>query len=240
MLAEIHHKISSTGSNLSSQLEDKLTGDVFGALRYIPFSIGLKPILQSVQWEQANNNAVFTSLIDSIDNQEFSQFLHFWPWRNPIEPDIVFEPDHFHCWIEVKYTSRLSGNDQLMKQAEVMQKENSSRPNFLILLARQEELPYLEKGYEFPPQVHFGTLSWQTICRKLLEIKKSHKIEFPFNLVLDDILELLIKKGFDPFSGFQAAGIEKTYWLFELGKPSFNFTHVKTIDHEQHFRFDIK
>jgi|GEM_PF-4181867 len=34
MLAEIHNKISGTGSNLSDRLEDQLTGDFFGTLRY--------------------------------------------------------------------------------------------------------------------------------------------------------------------------------------------------------------
>jgi hypothetical protein len=36
MIAEIENKISPTGSNLSDRLEDKLTGDVFGSLSYLP------------------------------------------------------------------------------------------------------------------------------------------------------------------------------------------------------------
>ena len=43
-IAEIKGKISSTGSNLSDRLEDLLTSDVFGPLRYIPFDEGLLPI----------------------------------------------------------------------------------------------------------------------------------------------------------------------------------------------------
>ena len=45
MIAELHGKISSSGSNLSDHLEDKLTGDVFGVLRYLPFHIGMAQIL---------------------------------------------------------------------------------------------------------------------------------------------------------------------------------------------------
>lgn len=42
MIAEIHSKISSSGSNLSDRLEDQLTGDFFGAIGYLPFQVGLK------------------------------------------------------------------------------------------------------------------------------------------------------------------------------------------------------
>lgn len=45
MLAEIEGKISRKGSNLSERLEDNLTGNVFGTLRYIPFSKGLGEVL---------------------------------------------------------------------------------------------------------------------------------------------------------------------------------------------------
>ena len=45
MIAEIHNKISSSGSNLSNRLEDKLTGDVFGAFQYLPINIGILPVV---------------------------------------------------------------------------------------------------------------------------------------------------------------------------------------------------
>ena len=45
LIAEIKGKISNTGSNLNDRLEDNLTGNVFGTLRYISFEKGLKKIL---------------------------------------------------------------------------------------------------------------------------------------------------------------------------------------------------
>lgn len=45
MIGEIKGKISSTGSNLNDRLEDDLTGNVFGNLRYMSFNHGLKQIL---------------------------------------------------------------------------------------------------------------------------------------------------------------------------------------------------
>ena len=45
MIAEIKGKLSSTGSNLTNRLEDDLTGNFFGNLRYMSFNKGLKLIL---------------------------------------------------------------------------------------------------------------------------------------------------------------------------------------------------
>ena len=35
-IAEIHGKISETGTNLSERMEDLLTSDIFGGMRYLP------------------------------------------------------------------------------------------------------------------------------------------------------------------------------------------------------------
>ena len=45
MIAEIKGKLSQTGYNLNESLEDNLTGNFFGALRYIPFDLALRNIL---------------------------------------------------------------------------------------------------------------------------------------------------------------------------------------------------
>lgn len=42
MIVEIRNKISSSGSNLTDRLEDQLTGNVFGALRYLSSELGLR------------------------------------------------------------------------------------------------------------------------------------------------------------------------------------------------------
>jgi len=59
MIAEIYGKISSDGRNLSDQLEDKLTGDVFGALRYIDFRHGLFPLLRKAYFLSGLNRKEF-------------------------------------------------------------------------------------------------------------------------------------------------------------------------------------
>lgn len=47
MIAEIKGKLWQTGHNLNESLEDNLTGNFFGALRYIPFDLALRKILSA-------------------------------------------------------------------------------------------------------------------------------------------------------------------------------------------------
>jgi hypothetical protein len=51
LIAELHNKISAESNNLERS-EDKLTGDFFGTLRYLPFEIGMKPILLPVRFKE--------------------------------------------------------------------------------------------------------------------------------------------------------------------------------------------
>ncbi len=50
MIADIYGKISRFGTNLSETLEDKLTGDLFGAFRYISADRLLCPFLRKAYW----------------------------------------------------------------------------------------------------------------------------------------------------------------------------------------------
>ncbi|HDR7537277.1 hypothetical protein [Bacillus toyonensis] len=50
MIAEIYGKISSDGSNLSERLEDKLTGDIFGSLRYLPYRKELYQLVSGIKF----------------------------------------------------------------------------------------------------------------------------------------------------------------------------------------------
>jgi hypothetical protein len=70
MLAELHGKISRTGSNLHERLEDQLTGDFFGALRYIPFNDGIKKILCETVMPDVQDNTIVKA-INAIDAKEW-------------------------------------------------------------------------------------------------------------------------------------------------------------------------
>jgi hypothetical protein len=111
MLAEIHGKISSTGSNLSDRLEDQLIGDVFGTLRYIDPRVGLLPFLAS-SYCLSNDNQ---QLHPNFSNAQIQQ-IRFWPWIVEAEPNVLIELSEdsdqgLVILIEAKYYSPLSSDD---------------------------------------------------------------------------------------------------------------------------------
>lgn len=112
MIAEIHGKISSSGSNLSDRLEDQLTGDVFGSLRYLDATAALLPFLEKSYFlndiRQPSNSPSFKN--GKVDK------VQFWPWIDEAEPDILLKlelEDQKGCviFVEVKYLSGLSSDD---------------------------------------------------------------------------------------------------------------------------------
>ncbi len=127
-MAEIHGKISETGTNLSERMEDLLTSDTFGYMRYLPAQKVLIPFLRRASSFHSNTLKV----PDKITKVHYS----FWPWlklvgRIPCEPDVVLgletEENHVHLiLVEAKYYSGLSSeedervepNDQLARELD--------------------------------------------------------------------------------------------------------------------------
>ena len=71
MIAEIEHKLARYGMEES---EDKLTGDFFGCMRYIPYTHGLKYIFDN--YAQSKHDCEFENILKSINEDEF-EFV-FW------------------------------------------------------------------------------------------------------------------------------------------------------------------
>ena len=127
-VAEIHGKISETGTNLSERMEDLLTSDIFGCMRYLPPHKVLLPFLGRAHSFHGNTLTV----LDKIIKVHYS----FWPWlklpgRIPCEPDVVIgletESSQVHLvLVEAKYYSGLSSkedervepNDQLARELD--------------------------------------------------------------------------------------------------------------------------
>lgn len=111
MIAEIYGKLSSTGSNLSDRLEDQLTGDTFGALRYIAPEFGIIPVLTTSYFLAENGKRQHLDLTAPTALQ-----VRFWPWLIEVEPDLLLElmeaaAKPCAIIIEVKYGSGLSSDD---------------------------------------------------------------------------------------------------------------------------------
>jgi hypothetical protein len=127
-IAEIRGKISQTGQNLSERMEDLLTSDIFGCMRYLPTQDALTPFLQTACSLHGN--------ILTVPGNVLRVHWAFWPWLKsaghiPCEPDVIIgletEEDHVHLiLIEAKYYSGLSSeederaepNDQLARELD--------------------------------------------------------------------------------------------------------------------------
>ena len=75
MIAELHGKISGSDSNLSDRLEDKLTGDVFGLLRYMPFHIGMAQILRAAKIDG------LSECVNQTTINFWGGRIRFWPYH---------------------------------------------------------------------------------------------------------------------------------------------------------------
>jgi hypothetical protein len=127
-IAEIHGKVSDAGTNLSERMEDLLTSDVFGCMRYLSPDSVLIPFLLTGRSPQGRN------LI--VPNRVVSVHWSFWPSIHQIEstacePDVAIglETDDGRTdvvFVEAKYNSGLSSeedecpapNDQLARELD--------------------------------------------------------------------------------------------------------------------------
>jgi len=127
-IAEIRGKISDTGTNLSERMEDLLTSDIFGCMRYLPPASALVPFLRT-------GHSLAGGILP-VPDRLTNVYWSFWPWirqvgRIPCEPDVAIgletEDGRVHVvFIEAKYNSglssdedeRLEPNNQLARQLD--------------------------------------------------------------------------------------------------------------------------
>jgi len=191
MIAEIYHKSVDIGS------EDQLTGNIFGALRYLPYSVARQIITNSVL--PASASTFLEQSLPSEISGEWGRNVYFWGRYadSQTEPDIVMELGLVAILIEVKFNSDLSGNDQLIREAELLTRNYPNKEKILILLAREESAIAIFNDHKsnIPTNVSFGYITWQrlfdAICKNTVN-----------SLICDDLTALLHEKGFSGFRGF--------------------------------------
>jgi hypothetical protein len=184
LLAEIHGKISSEGSNLSERLEDQLTANVFGTLRYIPFHKGLKHILTNVTFFSPNDKKTFVSCLHAQKDEFLGDAVKFWTKGEKSEIDVLLELSYLTIGIEVKYHSSLSSDDQLEREAIDLLNDKRSAPKFLILLGTEPEVNVIAKKVfdeKLPQGVVFGYLSWQEVLNQMIRIQKNVTLNELYN-----------------------------------------------------------
>jgi len=229
-IAEIHGKISETGTNLSERMEDLLTSDIFGCMRYLPVQKALVPFLQIARSLYGN------TLI--IQGEVVKVHYSFWPWlklsdRIPCEPDVVVGletgKNQLHLvFIESKYYSGLSSeederdepNDQLARELDnldVVSCANLGWKTHSEITARsllfvtqdmgipQDVLVQSLDEYERKRNKH-GDIYWAS-WRSLPSILEQNleKESVTENIaVMADMLSLLLRKGLIMFSGVES------------------------------------
>ena len=233
MIAEIHGKISSSGSNLSSRLEDQLTGDVFGALRYIDPIYGLFPILRNGCRIDGKKKKL------SLCNPEIED-IEFWPWIGEAEPDILIklienEGQRTIIQVEVKYFSGLSSDDpviegseetgsaegeeqriqesnnQLIRQMRSLKKVFPGHRKIQVFLTADIGYPrelfdrVLQQAINenLNQEVELYWLCWHDIPDVLK--KNIIKLAGRERIVVNDLLALLERKGFSRFSKLEGS-----------------------------------
>lgn len=192
MIAEIYHKFS-------TDLEDVLTGDFFGAMRYMPFNRGLNQIFKNYA---VSEDPQVTHILSNAADDDFN--FEFWKRseNGRVEIDGFIPLTSVEIGIEVKYRSGLSGGDQLEKEAQVLDEWCNGKEKLLILIGEAEEAKaiYIEnKDKRVFRDVHLAYLSWQDILLGLDQVLISSSYE---KKMIEDLKTLLREKGFVSFEGF--------------------------------------
>ena len=232
MIAEICNKLWDTGIE---RLEDELTGNFFGNMRYLSFNKGLKQILKSCIYPIELSEA-----FDYVDADDWSDNIKFWPKytyeEKRIEPDVLLDFDDITIFIEVKYHSGLSSDDdvdnslnddeyerehsnhQLDRQARLLERISGDKKKLLILLAQESSAHQIYIDVKSRPlldNVAFGYITWQKVFDALKTIERSRSYE---KVILDDLTNLLRTKGFKRFRNFMINCKEvdvNKIWAFE-------------------------
>lgn len=218
MIAELHGKISSRGTNLSDKMEDKLTGDIFGPMRYLPFDLGLGPVLSAAHIPEL-------SQIIAADGPHPYK-MSFWPYHPDGELDVRIDLDNAVIGIEVKYESSVSSDDgadysgmtdkelekvsihQLRRESKIVREiAGADKKAFLILVAKDEDcadiIQDVTRRKLIENSVALGYISWQEILLILERLQFNDPPNDPLhNCILGDMAALLKRKKFERFGSF--------------------------------------
>src|SRR6266851_650907 len=222
MIAEIYGKISSTGSNLAERLEDELTGNVFGALRYIPSHLVLIPFLQRAYTLRGGR----TSFLD-VGVAHVEAEIDFWTHSySGIEPDVrIMFPEKTAILIEAKYFSGLSSEDphtnesvtfsesqnQLIRQMRALRDYHPGLRKVSILLTSDGTYPdrIMDRVYkvldsETIQDVEAYWLSWHAITEVIDRARSQVTNRFAERVVSDLLFYCRDRKHFQRFRGISA------------------------------------
>jgi len=242
-VAEIHGKISSTGSNLTDRMEDLLTSDVFGTCKYLQPRELLIPFLKTSTSLDGHQLAVF------LEDDIISVNYMFWPRLTKTEPDLLLQiqtdtEKDLLVMIEAKYLSGKSSasldeyeleiasapSDQLAKEywdlveyAKLTQMENQKENAiYLVYVTAHRSIPVrslietqneIRKFHNQDVRVYWT--SWIQLSQLLCEQVCDVNPFRTSNEMKKDLLFLLERKGLVRFTGVGMLEIpEEVRWRY--------------------------
>lgn len=258
MIAELHNKISAESDNLERS-EDKLTGDFFGTLRYLPFEIGMKPILLPVRFKE---KVISQEWMNRIHLEKgYMTGMQFWKRHVEGEIDLVIPLSTINIGIEIKYISGISSEDenteagleyeescnQLARYSRMLKDISNDKTPYLIFLApfkmMREVMHSLQTRSIITPGVFLGFLCWEDVLDSLREID-SISLDQGQHMIINDLQNLLLKKGFLRYKGISTDIISKTvaksdfYYFHAITKNLHTFNwHNQNINKEDYYVF---
>jgi len=118
MIAEINNKA------VDEYSEDQLTGNVFGALRYLQYDLFHQIFADCIEPIDVGKSLSISLPVKS--GSDWNSGIKFWPRCGGIEPDLIIIIGNTVVMVEVKYGSGESGDNQLLRQAELLSKQYST------------------------------------------------------------------------------------------------------------------
>lgn len=159
-------------------------------------------------------------LIGEINADFWNDKIEFWPKADEGEIDALLNFDDTIIGIEVKYASGLSSDDnidnssigdnqsvetedsknQLARESRDISRKSEGKTKILLFIANSESCRNVYNDVVnrniISNDVQLGYISWQSI---LVELKKL-KLDDPYyQVIIDDLISLLTKKGFESF-----------------------------------------
>ena len=192
MIAELHGK-------LENHMEDELTGNFFGTLRYVEAEKILRPLL-----EKCIRPNELAAAVNKIDDGWWADKIKFWPHDKLGEIDLLLEFDKILIGVEVKFLSGESGANQLDREANILQRKAGDKDKLLILLAPESTCldvvtPARKKKIFDDFGVRLGSVAWEDIFDTLKTFQPVTNLE---RLIIDDLSKLLARKKFNRFRSF--------------------------------------
>ncbi len=192
MIAELHGK-------LENHMEDELTGNFFGTIRYVDAEKIFRPL-----FEKCIRPTNFADAAKKIEDGWWADKIKFWPHDTLGEIDVLLNFDKILIGVEVKYQSGESGTNQLDREADILQRKAGDKDKILILLAPESRCldvvtPARQKIIFDKFGVRLGYVAWEDIFDELKNFQAHSPLE---KLIVDDLTKLLTRKGFDRFRSF--------------------------------------